>query len=1203
MNGHTFGCFDEQGDKRQYVRTVEALEQYARKTYQFSKDFAPLFSNEPSAPRLEKPKPPPKEERDETDELIFKEEIKQFVNRVATLKGNLAAIWSVAIGQCTETMKAKLESLKEYDDMHEASDCNWLLKSILSITLQFDKRRYGHLAIMDASQKFLTCRQSSTQSVEDYRRQLTLWSDTIEHHGGSIVSNENIASDKDSTGKLRTPEERREAARQETLASGLLRGADPTRYGTLLDHLANQFASGRDEYPKDLTAAYSLLVHYKTPANARTRPDNHSNSTGGGSNNNTGSGSASTGRAGERSTEAPATSESAMTFTQGGGNTPVGSVTIPSTPSDSGGTVTTGASLVQNAVMMAQAEFATIDPSWILLDSQSTISVFNNKDMLRNIRRSPHVLRAITNGGYQDSNMIGDFPNLCEVWYNAASIANILSLAEVRKVCTVTMDSSRSHSMDVHRKDGTIMSFVEHPSGLYIYRNTNASNDCVSAYTLLSTVAEHKRLFSRRQIQQADLARKLYRMLGRPDEKVFRSILRDNMILNCPVTPDDAHRALAVYGPDVATLKGKMTRATAASSAPTLVAVPLPLPVLEHHRNVTLCVDFFFVQGVGFLHTISRNIGFRTVAPVADRTRKTILLELQAVIKLYTARGFVVADIHCDNEFECVRHDLMPTHLNVVAADGHVGEVERSIRTIKERLRSCVHGLPFRRLPKLIIRHMVADVTRCLNQFPWPNGISDTLSPSAIVTGHGRPDFNNMRIEFGAYAQVFDDNEPTNTPQARSLGAIALDPTSNAQGAYNFLSLATGARISRHRWTELPIPDTAIARVDALAIRDGQPLIQPRGLVVEWRPDHPIDESEYDLDYQLPAHPPDDDDFSQPADYDPVDPTELADLHQPFHDPRDPLPLADHGAIPVIDDLGNHEDDEDDENYVDDFRSDDDDSDDDENDRNDNDNHGADDDDSGGDDDNHDVDDADPRGDDDNHDVVFSDDEVDAHIPNQGAQGAPADDEDVRPNRGAQAPAYNLRERSTGNTRFRDAIDLPHSNKSYYPPEPHTRAHQLHQSHRLSKRLLPMHDKAKFAVDFILAHITAKMNADAGIKKTQMSFREGLRRHGKAAEAALMAEFAQLEDLGVYEAVNARFLTRAQRRAALRAINLIKEKRCGKIKVRTVADGRSQRSLYDKSVTASPTIATDALMLSIIIEAYEGRDVATADIAGAYLRR
>ena len=78
--------------------------------------------------------------------------------------------------------------------------------------------------------------------------------------------------------------------------------------------------------------------------------------------------------------------------------------------------------------------------------------------------------------------------------------------------------------------------------------------------------------------------------------------------------------------------------------------------------------------------------------------------------------------------------------------------------------------------------------------------MSDTLSPDAIVTGARPPDFNNMRLEFGTYVQVFEDNTPSNTPKARSLGAIALNPTGNAQGDYFFMSLATGARISRHQW-------------------------------------------------------------------------------------------------------------------------------------------------------------------------------------------------------------------------------------------------------------------------------------------------------------------------------------------------------------------------------------------------------------------
>jgi hypothetical protein len=54
------------------------------------------------------------------------------------------------------------------------------------------------------------------------------------------------------------------------------------------------------------------------------------------------------------------------------------------------------------------------------------------------------------------------------------------------------------------------------------------------------------------------------------------------------------------------------------------------------------------------------------------------------VIKLYTVRGLVIRDIHADNEFECICEEIRPIDMNIVTADSHVGEVERSIRTIKE---------------------------------------------------------------------------------------------------------------------------------------------------------------------------------------------------------------------------------------------------------------------------------------------------------------------------------------------------------------------------------------------------------------------------------------------------------------------------------------------------------------------------------------
>jgi hypothetical protein len=118
---------------------------------------------------------------------------------------------------------------------------------------------------------------------------------------------------------------------------------------------------------------------------------------------------------------------------------------------------------------------------------------------------------------------------------------------------------------------------------------------------------------------------------------------------------------------------------------------------------------------------------------------------------------------------------------------------------------------------------------------------------------------------------------------------------------------------------------------------------------------------------------------------------------------------------------------------------------------------------------------------------------------------------------------------------------------------------------------------------------------------TQMSAAAGIKKHGQVAIDALFKEFAQLHDKNVFEAMDASSLTEKQKKQALRAINVIKEKRCRRIKGRTCADGRPQRSLYRKDETTSPTVSTDALLISIMIDALEQRDVATADIVGAYL--
>jgi hypothetical protein len=233
-----------------------------------------------------------------------------------------------------------------------------------------------------------------------------------------------------------------------------------------------------------------------------------------------------------------------------------------------------GTTLMQ--YVLAQSTADGIHPRCVLLDSQSTISVFMNPSMLTNIRTSPHPLRAITNGGHQDSHMIGDFPVLGPVWFNPASIANILSFSAVRKCCRVTMDTHAAPCMTVHRTHGSLMHFLEQPSGLYIF-DPNFSP--APAVTLFSTVSGNKSAYSPRDVASADTARLVYRLLGRPSESDFQHILRHNLLHNCPITPQDASRALRIYGPDLASLKGKTTKTSAAPRTPTFVD---HAPLLEY---------------------------------------------------------------------------------------------------------------------------------------------------------------------------------------------------------------------------------------------------------------------------------------------------------------------------------------------------------------------------------------------------------------------------------------------------------------------------------------------------------------------------------------------------------------------------------------------------------------------------------------------
>ena len=121
------------------------------------------------------------------------------------------------------------------------------------------------------------------------------------------------------------------------------------------------------------------------------------------------------------------------------------------------------------------------------------------------------------------------------------------------------------------------------------------------------------------------------------------------------------------------------------------------------------------------------------------------------------------------------------------------------------------------------------------------------------------------------------------------------------------------------------------------------------------------------------------------------------------------------------------------------------------------------------------------------------------------------------------------------------------------------------------------------------------------IVMTQYLLKKGMALFGDEADESVVKEFTQLHNMDTIIPVHRSDLTSAQRRAALRTLMFLKRKRDGSLKSRACADGSVQRPLYTKAEVSSPTVATESVMLTAVVDAHEGRDVAIMDIPGAFL--
>lgn len=354
----------------------------------------------------------PSDKMSRLEEKIWDKEYERYQKNTDRHEENLQQLYSLAWGQCSEAVQAKLEGLPAYEDMCTAADGLSLMQAIKTISYNFETTKYQAHALYEASRQYFLFYQDADMTDQKFLEKFQSLTEVIEHCGGSIgeepgmidaVSKREYTKDYDALDGAQKKDVRL-IARQEYLGTAFVLKADRGRYHKLVMDLENSHTQGVDKYPKSVTNAYNMVTHWKsdTPTRApRSYPRNHE----GMSFNTDGT---RTGKSHITCFKCQKKGHYSYECTEGEQANREGTQLLTmSDESESPGEVEDNddgdawafTQLTSHAESLYSNKYSMIPDTWILLDNQATCNMVKNGALLRNIRETDSTLTIHTNAG------------------------------------------------------------------------------------------------------------------------------------------------------------------------------------------------------------------------------------------------------------------------------------------------------------------------------------------------------------------------------------------------------------------------------------------------------------------------------------------------------------------------------------------------------------------------------------------------------------------------------------------------------------------------------------------------------------------------------------------------------------------------------------------------------------------------------------
>ena len=153
------------------------------------------------------------------------------------------------MGQCTGTMRQKMEAIPEFKEWESKSNVVALLKAMKELVYSSDKGQHPAWVAQAQMKKLVLTQQEPNESLENFTKRFEAQLEVTEQHWGQLTP-----------WKFKSERETKQVTeRDQYLACMYLNNTDRGRYKPVIDELGNDFTMGNDNYPSNIAGVVTML--------------------------------------------------------------------------------------------------------------------------------------------------------------------------------------------------------------------------------------------------------------------------------------------------------------------------------------------------------------------------------------------------------------------------------------------------------------------------------------------------------------------------------------------------------------------------------------------------------------------------------------------------------------------------------------------------------------------------------------------------------------------------------------------------------------------------------------------------------------------------------------------------------------------------------------------------------------------------------